>query len=239
MDEYEKSAAQLLASIEATYVPTHQYVPADPAQFRHLDLQFYDRALAELQASGYRLAGDVEDLTISYAPHNIMKRVMIRTMLSRDGTVMAAAYDPKLKWIWRILLTILRLKPKPVLDFETEFDDGGFFVTSNAQAAAAMQPPPLICTEYFPAGTPACILQAFHTEGVQAYAALTGASPRTIASHAELVEAQNRMNAIKSAHRNELGGIAREELERATPQWPETARRIHEKVVELRQRAAV
>ena len=238
MDAYEKGAAQLLESIEATYVPTHQYVPADPAQFRHLDLKFYDRALAELQASGYRHACDVEDLTISNAPHNLMQRIMIRSMLSRDGTVMASAYDPKLKFLWRILLTILRLKPKPVLDFETEFDDGGFFVTSNAQTAAAMQAPPMIVTEYFPAGTPAAVLQAFHAEGVRAYTALTGASPRVIADHEELVESQNRMNAIKSAFRNELGGITREELERATPQWPETARRIHEKVVELKQRAA-
>jgi hypothetical protein len=237
MDKHEKSAAEILASIEAIYVPTHQYARVQASQFRHLDLAFYDKALADLQALGYRHVADVEDLTISNAPRNLMKRIMIRTLLSRDGTVMAGAYHPKLKLLWAILLRLLGMRQKPVIDLETEFDDGAFVCTSNASFAAAIQSPPLVLVEYLPSGTQASVLLDCHEQSVQAYIETTGSAPRTVSTHEELIQAQDRMHAIKAAYRNEVGGVTREELERASPLWPETARIIHEKVVELRRRA--
>jgi hypothetical protein len=215
MDRYDKGAAEILAHIAAVYVPTHRYVPVRPADFRHLDLKFYESTLAELRTKGFTHLADVEDLTIAAAPGNVMKRVMIRSMVSADRTIIASAYDPKLKFGWWLLFSILRKAPAPILDFETEFADGAFIVTSNAEIASAMTSPPLILTEYFKKKTPAAALLARHAERVRAYSETTGARANVVGSHGDLVLAQNRMNAIKAAFRDQVGGISTEELERA------------------------
>jgi hypothetical protein len=238
MDQYESGAAKILANIEAMYVANHDYQEVNASEFQHLNLAFYDSVRAELQAEGYLHLADVEDRTITSAPGGIFKRIMIRSMLSPDRTIMASAYDPRIKFGWWLVLSILRKAPAPALDLETELSDGSFIVTSNAESAAAMTSPPFVLSEFFEKKTPASALLRRHSERIQAYMAVTGAKPKTVANHDQLIAAQNRMNAIKSAHRNELGGISAKELERLSPRWSDTSKRVHEKIVELRSRTA-
>jgi hypothetical protein len=233
MDTYEKGAARILAGIEAVYVPAHQYQPASPEDFRHLDLKFYGSTLNELSKSGYSHLADVEDSTISSAP-SVMKRIMIRSMLSADGTIMASAYDPKLKFIWWLLLWVLRKVPRPVVDFETEYADGAFLVTSNAAIAAMISSPPMVLSEYLPASTPISAVMSAHAQRMSAYTSVTGATAKVISTHAELVRSQNRMNALKAAYRKELGGISAEELETLFSGRPDIAAKVHQKVIKLR-----
>jgi hypothetical protein len=215
MEPTEKAAHDILATIEATYQPTHHYVPVDPRAFRHLDQAFYDRTARLLASKGFRTLADVEDTTITATPGTVLMPVMIRTLLSRDGTIMAALYHPKIRSLFlRALIWVLRKSPGKIIDMETECSDGSFVVTSNAIGAAALTLPTLISVEYLATKSTVHEIHQRHTRRVAAHLdARTGVRARVITTHAELVASQNRMNAIKAAHRGEIGGVTREELE--------------------------
>lgn len=226
----QKTAARLLESIEATYVPTHDYVPATLDRFRHLDRRFYERVQRQLQDEGFRHLHDLEDRTLTNAPGLLMP-VMVRALASQDGSIMASAYHPKLKLLWRVIFTLLRKNPPPVIDFETEHEDGGFTVTSNAAFASIMGLPPMIRAEYLKPGTPLPEVLARHRERL---AGESRPAPRGVHDTDALLAAQNRMNALKAAYRNQVGGITREEIDRAFPAGGAGNAAVHRAVVELR-----
>jgi hypothetical protein len=241
MKPAENAAKEILANLEATYQPSHHYVTVQAKAFSHLDLRFYDQAARALGAKGFRTVADVEDTTITSAPNNVLMPVLIRALLSRDGTVMAALYHPRLKsLLLRVLFWILRRSPGKVADMETECSDGSFVATTNAMGAAAMELPALISGEFLPNDTPVLEVLARHTARVAAHlAARPGVSARVITSHAELIASQNRMNAIKSAHRGEIGMITREELDQlAVVGGKAMADEVHQEVREQQLRRA-
>jgi hypothetical protein len=240
MDPAEKSAHEILAMLEATYQPTHRFVPAHAADFRHLDLTFYDRTAALLAGRGFRLLSDMEDRTITEAPHSVMSAILIRSLISRDGTVLAALYHPHLRSMFlRVVLWVLRKLPANVTDMETECSDGSFVVTSNAASAAMIDDPPLIAAEYLPAGTAPLDVYARHTQRLAEHlAARPGVHARVIDSTEKMVASQNRMNAIKAAYRGELGAISREELERLSLFGKGFAGQVHDAISLEQQRRA-
>lgn len=240
MEPTQQAAHDILATIEATFVPSHDYVRVEPQQFRHLDLRFYERTMRLLNAKGFRLVADVEDRTITRAPRGVLMPVMLRTMVSRDGTVMAALYHPRLKSLWtRVLLWVLRRAPGRVIDLETECSDGSFVVTSNASAAAAFALPALISAEFLPASASVHELHASHTRRVAAHLAVRpGIVARPIATHEQLVASQNRMNALKAAYRGEVGGITREELDRLAALGAGSVPAVHQAILDEQARRA-
>ena len=239
MDSIEQHAQRLLANIEATYVPTHNYVEVSASDFPHLNLRFYDQVRDDLKKAGYRYISDLEDTSISSAPGTVLKRIMIRTMLSSDGSVMAAAYDLKVKFFARVVLALLRRTPRPVIDFETEYSNGSFLVTTNAEAASAIKTPPMVMTEYLPASTPTEAILRAHIERMQAFqSALPEATPKTQRTQADMLIAQNRMNALKAAYREQLGGISAEELAALSVGWSDVHLTMHKKIQAIRSRRA-
>ena len=240
MHPTEHAAREILATIEAHFQPTHRYVAASAADYRHLDLGFYDRTARLLGSHGFRPLADVEDRTITEAPGTVLSAILVRTMVSADGTTMVALYHPHIRSIWvRALLWLLRQLPGKVTDMETECSDGSFVVTSNAASAAAIQNPPLIATEYLASGTPPLDVAARHAERLAEHlAARPGVTARIVTSHAELVASQNRMNALKAAYRGEVGGISREELEQLSTFGTALARDVHADIVREQVRRA-
>ncbi len=216
MQPAEKAAKDILATLEATYQPTHHYVRVSPQNFRHLDLAFYDKTAKTLGDKGFRTLADVEDTTITNTPGGVLMPVMVRSMISRDGTIMASLYHPRIRTLGiRLLLWLLRKLPGKVVDMETECTDGSFVVTTNAAGAAAIDMPALIASEYLPASANAEAVRVRHAERLTAHlAARPGVTAKVIASHDDLVASQNRMNALKAAYRGQVGGITREELDR-------------------------
>ncbi len=125
-----------------------------------------------------------------------------------------------------------------MVDLETEFSDGSFLVTTNAASAAAMDGPALIRAEYLPVKTGVDELYRRHLDGLSAclreHPNLTA---RAILTPADLVASQNRMNAIKAAFREEIGGISRAELERLAGTHKKFAGQVHAAIgEELRKR---
>ncbi len=215
MEPVENAARHILATIEATFQPTHHYVTVKASSYRHLDIAYYEKATRLLTARGFRVLADVEDTTITAAPGGVLMPVMIRALLSKDGTVMAALYHPRIKsLLLRFLLWVMRKSPGKVVDMETEFSDGSFVVTSNAASAAAIALPALIAAEYLPVTARVHDVHQRHTERLAAHLQQrSGVTTRSIRTHDELIASQNRMNAIKAAFRGEIGGITKDELD--------------------------
>ncbi len=227
-----KGARDILAQIEATYVPEHEYVSVRESDYGHLDLGFYRRGRASLEAEGFVFLEDSEDLTLAKVPGQPFQPVMIRALASGDGSIMAGLYHPKARaWWMRLLLWVTRQKLGPTADLETEFSDGSFVCTTNAAMAAALDSPALIATETLPAGTSVERLLARHRERVAAWLARGGGIvARRVTGISELRAAQNRMNGIKAAHRGKIGGITREELERLSRGKEALAAEVHAEV---------
>lgn len=214
----QQGAAEILAHIESVYVPKHDYVTVHETAFSHLDLGFYRGTQTKLEQDGFLFLEDCEDRTVANAPGNVFMPVMIRTMGSADGSISAGIYHARVRAIWlRILLLVLGKSPGRIVDFETEFSDGSFVCTSNAQGAAAITMPSLIQVEYLPRSTDVARLLERHRQRISEKEIVTGTAPRVSRSIAEVRAAQDRMNAIKAAYRGEIGGVTKEELERLTP----------------------
>ena len=234
MEPAEKAAREILALIAATYQPTHEYVPADARLFGHLDSRFYERTTRLLGSNGFRKLADIEDKTITNSPNGVLMPVLVRTMLSRDGTVLAGLYHPRIKRLGlRILLWVFRKLPGKVIDMETEFSDGSFVVTSNAVSAAAIElPTTLISAEFLPGTVTA--LAVFHRHAARVAAHLVarpGVGTRAVSTLDELLASQNRMNAIKAAYRGEIGAVTKAELERLSMFGKTVAGEVHAAVV--------
>ena len=215
MEPVENAARQILAVIQATYQPTHHYVTVKASAFRHLDIAYYEKATRLLTARGFRVLADVEDTTITATPGAVLMPVMVRALLSKDGTVMAALYHPRIKpLLLRFVRWVMRKSPGKVVNMETECSDGSFVITSNAASATAIALPALIAAEYLPITARVHDVHQRHTERVAAHLRQrAGITTRSFRTHDELIGSQNRMNAIKAAVRGEIGGITKEELD--------------------------
>jgi hypothetical protein len=214
-DPAAAAAHRIVDHLQAIYQPTHQYVPADSAAFGHLDLQWYDRTSSAFEALGFRRFGDIEDKTISNAPNTVLRPTFLRTMVSRDGTVTAALYDPRLRGVvLRVLLWMLRKLPGKVVDFETECSDGSFVATSNAMGASHITLPPMFNVGWLPMHTAPTAVYAAHTARLAAHlASRPGITPLVIDSVDAMMRSQDRQNALKAAFRGEIPGLTASELE--------------------------
>ena len=228
-----EGAERILAHIEAIYQPQHAWASVRETDFGHLDLAFYRKTQRLLEEAGFVHLEDCEDLTIERAPANMLQRVLVRVLVSRDGTITAALYHPKLKSVYmRVILAVLGKRLGRITDFETEFTDGSFICTTNAMAAQAITLPDLIESEFLPVKTPPLELLERHRARVSRRIERSGLQARAFRTVAETRASQHRMEAIKAAFRGEIGGITREELE--TLSNAKLAAEVHAEIRRLR-----
>ena len=240
MEPAERAANEILATIEAAYTATHDYVVVDPQSFRHLDLVFYERTAQVLSVEGFRRVADMEERTVTATPGGKLMPVLIRSMRSKDGAIMVALYHPRIKPVGvRILLWLLGKLPGKVVDMETEFQDGSFVVTSNAASSVGFDLPTLISAEYMPAKSSVLGVLQRHIVRVTAHtAARPGVASKKVVTHAELLASQNRLNAIKAAFRGEIGGITKAELDRLAIYGKSISGDVHAVILRERVRRA-
>ena len=215
-DPAAAAAHRILDTLQSVYQPTHQYVAADPKAFRHLDLRWYDRTASAFEALGFRRFGDIEDKTITNSPNTVLRPTFMRALVSRDGTVVMALYDPRIKGLGlRLMLWALRKLPTKVVDCETECSDGSFVATSNAPAAArAIALPPQINVTWLPTNTEARAVYTTHTARLAEHLkSRPGVNPLVVRTPDEMMRSQDRQNALKAAFRGEIPGLTTEELE--------------------------
>lgn len=227
-DSSAQAARRILATMKASFGTTHSRAPAREEEFPHLDLSAYQAFREEMEAHGFRHLADYEVLDVTNSPGTVIARTFIRSMVSREGNVLAGYYQVKPR-VWRrvkgLLTGLLNLrlidapagfiqamKTRHCVDVETEFDNGRFIVTSNAEAAAMLSQPPDLGNRYFPYGTPTGELLDVHYQRLVEVLKGGGVKPLFVATIDDMYGMQNRQAAIKSAFRASMQWVTREDL---------------------------
>jgi hypothetical protein len=233
--QIEKTARGVLAGIAARFTERHEYRSVQEEEFKHLDLGYYRRFRLKFEGIGFRYLGDVENVTLRETDGAMIHPVMIRSLVSDDGAICLALYHPKLRSLWiRILLFVLRKSIKKIADFETEFSDGHFVVTSNAAAAGAISSPPQIMNHFCPAGSDPFEVLRIHKERIMEYSEKSGASPKTVDSLLASRDMQHRLQSLKAVYRGEIGGVTLDELNAMSPGTKEVNEKVWEEIERLK-----
>jgi hypothetical protein len=206
--------AALRARLDAVYGEPHELVRVSPAAFPEADLDFYDRARKELEARKYRWIADVEDLTMSRIyPQN---RTFLRLFVDAGGMIRASAYHLHPRGVVISLLQLVQLFPRHlrVIELVSEIQ-GSYLVTSNTHGVDRLEPPPEAKVERMPLATSIADVVTRHeariTELLRAH---PERSPRTFETFEEILASMARAHITMARHRQKVGGLSRDELER-------------------------
>ena len=225
----EVAARNIIASMKRAYGAPYTRVPAQEADFPHLDMAAYARVRAGLEAAGYDYLFDYAIKEINDSPTSLRRPTMLRAFGARAGGGSAAYYQSRPHWprLWGKLLTglsngrwidtpkmILRMVPtRHCIDLMSEFADGSWVSTSNAEAAESIGMPKSLDRKFHPYDTPLAVLLADHRERVAAaVAARGGALPLPVRSKDDVLAASERENVIKREHRAAIGWVTHGEL---------------------------
>lgn len=206
--------AALRARLDAVYGEPHELVRVTPAAFPEADTEFYDRARRELEAKGYSWLADVEDLTLSRIyPNN---RTFLRLFVDAGRMIRANAYHLHPRGVVISLLQLVQLYPRHlrVLELVSELN-GQFLVTSNTHGVDRLEPPPEAKIERLPLATTMIDVVTRHeqriTELLRAHPEYT---PVNYESYEDVLASIARAHIVMSRHRQKVGGLSRDELER-------------------------
>jgi hypothetical protein len=206
--------AALRARLDAVYGEPHELVQVSPAAFPEADLDFYDRAKKDLEQKAYRWLADVEDLTLSRIyPQN---RTFMRLFTDGGRMIRAAVYHLHPRGVVISLLQLVQLYPRHlrVIELVSEVQ-GQFLVTSNTHGVDRLEPPPEAKVERMPLGTRVLDVVIRHEARITEY---LRAHPERTPVHFEtlddIVASIGRAHVAMARHRQKVGGLSRDELER-------------------------
>jgi hypothetical protein len=206
--------AALRARLDAVYGEPHELVRVTPAAFPEADLEFYDRVRGELEGKSYKWLADIEDLTMSRIyPQN---RTFLRLFVDAGGMIRASAYHLHPRGVVISLLQLVQLYPRHlrVVELVTEVQ-GTFVVTSNTHGVDRLEPPPEARVERLPLGTPVAEIVATHEGRIrELLRAHPERAPKSFESYEEVIASMARAHVAMARHRQKVGGLSRDELER-------------------------
>jgi hypothetical protein len=195
-DNIEKSFSRLQQT-------KYEYAPANPADFKEVDLAFYDDARQRMEQQGYALLADEENVSLR---NSSMVRTFLRRMLNRDQTAIATLYHFKSK--------TQPGKQFKVLDLDASFSNGRFMLTSNAAAVGKFDYPAEIDAFFLPSDTPLeAVLQAHQFRVNKFLTENPGAQAARVGSIEEVHRLGNEVQRIKAEYRSQKG-LTKAELER-------------------------
>lgn len=221
----KKEAAASIEEQFKTLTLTHfEHCAVKASDFKHLDLDLYDKCRSHLEAAGYRFLEDIENVTLRKRTGT---RTMQRVLLSGDGTIMAVFYHFRPSLGFRMI----GAKAVKTLELETQFSDGTFVCTSNAEMAGKLDSPPSITALRLSAVTSWDMILEAHQNQLKKH--LSGQQPeRTpikMTSLADVLRAQDDQQLIKSQFRKQTG-LSKEELERIAGGKSKGLEELHEEV---------
>ncbi|MEO8702234.1 MAG: hypothetical protein ABI867_19475 [Kofleriaceae bacterium] len=204
----------LRARLDAVYGEPHELARVSAEAFPEADIEFYDRAKRELEGRGYRTLADVEDLTMSRIyPQN---RTFLRLFVDAGGMIRASAYHLHPRGVVISLLQLVQLYPRHlrVVELVTEIQ-GTFLVTSNTHGVDRLEPPPEAKVERLPlAATVAEVVTAHEKRITELLRKHPERMPVAFESYEELLASMARAHVVMARHRQKVGGLSRDELER-------------------------
>jgi hypothetical protein len=208
------AARGVRARLDALYSQPHEFVTVAPSAFPDADIAFYDAARRELEKQGYQFIADIEDVTMSQV--HASARTFMRIMVDAGGLVRGAIYHVHPRGMVVSVLQLVQVVPRNlrVVELVTEFDSM-FMVTANTKNLDRLDCPSNIHIERLPQGTAVNKVVAAHQERITDYLRLyQDRSPRPATNYDEVLESMARSHVVMSRHRQSVGGLSRDELER-------------------------
>ncbi len=204
----------LRARLDAVYGEPHELAKVTPDAYPEADLEFYDRVKRELESRGYRFVADVEDLTMTRIyPQN---RTFLRLCVDSGGMIRASAYHLHPRGAVISLLQLVQLFPRHlrVIELVSEIH-GTFLVTSNTHGVDRLEPPPEAKVERLPLGTSIDDVVATHEKRItELLRQHPERMPTTFESYDDILASMARAHVAMARHRQKVGGLSRDELER-------------------------
>ncbi len=206
--------AALRARLDAVYGEPHELVRVSPAAFPEADLDFYDRARKELEGRKYRWIADVEDLTMSRIyPQN---RTFLRLFVDAGEMIRASAYHLHPRGVVISLLQLVQLFPRHlrVVELVSEIQ-GTFLVTSNTHGVDRLEPPPEAKVERMPLSSTIAEVVARHEARITELLRIhPDRAPVSFGVFEDILGSMARAHVVMARHRQKVGGLSRDELER-------------------------
>lgn len=206
--------ASLRARLDAVYGEPHELARVSPAAFPEADMEFYDRARGAFERRGYRWIADVEDLTLTRIyPQN---RTFLRLFVDAGSMIRASVYHLHPRGMVMSMLQLVQLYPRNlrVIELVSEVQ-GTFLVTSNTRGVDRLEPPPEAKIERLPLVTPLDEIVKLHETRITE---LLREHPERMPVHFEAYEdvlaSMGRAHVAMARHRQKVGGLSRDELER-------------------------
>jgi hypothetical protein len=186
------------------------------------DTEFYDQSRDELLQRGFILLGDLRDAS---APRgSAIHKTPVRVLVDAKGTIMVTVAVVQFPIAERLRNELSGLPTDGTIDLETEFSDGRFILTSNAESAGLIDFPPQIDTRFFRAGTKIATLLREHRRRVRArLLAHPRLSVRTVSAVREYGESQARQGELKAQFKKKNGYVSEREVRRIAQRGTETA----------------
>src|SRR5712692_4389490 len=201
-------AVKVVERVGALCESQFEYAPVNAREFGHLDLSWYEASQRWLEERGCGWLGDEENLTFRRTSKG--NRTLLRTMLGRDGTWITYLYHFKPAG----LAQALAANGFKILELQTQFANGTFVCTSNAEEAGKLDSPPGVEALRLPANSSLDAIVEAHAQRVSAaLAANPGVAALRMSGLDEVHRAQNILQGIKAAFRRNVG-ITKQELER-------------------------
>ena len=206
--------AALRARLDAVYGEPHELARVSPAAFPEADLEFYDHARSDLEAKGYTWLADVEDLTLSRIyPQS---RTFMRLFTDAGRMIRANVYHLHPRGVVVSMLQLVQLYPRHLHVVELVSELGGqFIVTSNTHGIDRLEPPPEAKVERLPTTSSLPVVVARHeariTELLRSHPERV---PTTYEGFDDVAGSIARAHVAMARHRQKVGGLSRDELER-------------------------
>lgn len=206
--------AALRARLDAVYGQPHECVRVSPAAFPDADLEFYDRARSELETKGYTWLADIEDLTLTRIyPQN---RTFMRLFHDRGRMIRASCYHLHPRGLVISLLQVVQLYPRHLRVVELLSEIAGtFIVTSNTHGVDRLEPPPQAKVERLPLASSLATVVSRHEQRVtEVLRAHPEQTPTSFESFEDVLASMARAHVAMARHRQQVGGLSRDEFER-------------------------
>ena len=169
---------------------------------------------AQLEQRSYRWLADVEDVTLSRVyPQN---RTFLRLFIDAGNMIRASVYHVHPRGVVVSILQLVQLWPRHLRVIELVTEVGGtFLVTANTHGVDRLEPPPEAKVERMPLATTIVEVVARHeariTELLRAHPARV---PSSFERYEYVVASLGRAHVVMARHRQKVGGLSRDELER-------------------------
>ena len=183
--------------------------------FPEADLEFYDRARRELEGKGYTFVADVEDLTLSRIyPHN---RTFLRLFVDAGRMIRASVYHLHPRGVVISLLQLVQLFPRHLRVIEL-VQRGRRHVPRHEQharrrsaRAAAGGEGRAACRSALPSLEVVARHETRITELLREH---PERAPVSFESFEDVLASIARAHVAMARHRQKVGGLSRDELER-------------------------